>query len=110
AIYDYYVACALFWFVVQAFYETGHLVATLSAVDGDQLIDLVATWQGPMREIQIHGFALLMILGVSQRLFHHFYGFPTPHRSTSFRALVILNIAVLGQVAAIILLRTQGYV
>ena len=109
AAYDYYIACAIFWFVVQAFYEAVYLVATLNAVDGNHLIDLVATWQGPLREIQIHGFALLMILGVSQRLFHHFYGFPTPHPSTSFRALVVLNLAVLGEVAGMILRRFQGH-
>jgi hypothetical protein len=73
------------------------------------LIDLVATWQGPLREIQIHGFALLMILGVSQRLFHHFYGFPAPNRLTSIAALVILNVAVLGEVLGMILRRSHGH-
>ena len=63
------------WFLVQAVYETVYLAATLPG-NRQELLGLVATWQGPLREIQIHGFALLMILGVSQRLFHHFYGFP----------------------------------
>lgn len=109
AAYDYYIACAIFWFVVQAVYETCYLIATLNAVDGEHLIDLVAAWQGPLREIQIHGFALLMILGVSQRLFHHFYGFPAPHHSTSSRALVVLNVAIVGEVMAMILMRLHGH-
>jgi hypothetical protein len=107
--YDYYIGCALFWFVVQAIYESAYLIATLNAADTEKLIDLVATWQGPLREIQIHGFALFMILGVSQRLFPHMYGFPTPHSRTSWRALLLLNAAVLGEVAGMILMRTQGH-
>src|SRR5262249_45674458 len=80
--YDYYILSALGWFVVQAVYEAVYLVATASAAD-DQLVPLVATWQGALREIQIHGFALLMILGVSQRFFHNFYVLPAPSRRVS---------------------------
>jgi hypothetical protein len=106
--YDWYVVCALFWFVGQAVYEAVYLAATLTAV-GDARLALVATWQGALRDIQIHGFALLMILGVSQRLFHHFYGLPAPSRRLSLRALVALNAAVLGEAAGLILMRLAGH-
>src|SRR5262249_25351701 len=69
AVLDYYILSALGWFLLQAVYESVYLAATLRAT-GQGLIDLVATWQAPLRDLQIHGFALLMILGVSQRLFH----------------------------------------
>src|SRR5262249_41554967 len=67
-----------------------------------------ATWQGPLREVQIHGFALLMILGVSQRLLHHFYGLPAPGRRLSLIALVCLNLAVVGEAAGLALMREAG--
>jgi hypothetical protein len=108
AVYDAYIACALFWFVVQAVYETAYLAATLAAT-GPDLLRLVATWQAPLRDLQIHGFALLMILGVSQRLFHHFYGLPAPNPRTSLVALVCLNVAVLGEVFGLVLMRTSGH-
>jgi hypothetical protein len=109
AFYDYYIACALFWFVVQAVYEAVYLAATLRAASPEGLVALVATWQGALRDIQIHGFALLMILGVSQRLLHHVYGFPAPDPVRGRRALVALNAAVVGEVAGLVLMRLAGH-
>jgi hypothetical protein len=108
AFYDGYVVSALVWFAVQAVYESVYLAATLSAANRDELLGLVKTWQGPLREIQIHGFALLMILGVSQRLFHHFYGLPAPNARRSKLALVGLNVAVAGEAAGLILMSPAG--
>src|SRR5262249_8417746 len=106
AFYDWYVVSAFAWFLAQAVYETAYLAATF-ATPPDELVPLVARWQGALREMQIHGFALLIILGVSQRLFAHFYGFAAPNRRLSRVALVLLNAAVLGEVVGLIFLR-QG--
>ncbi len=106
AFYDWYVLSAFAWFLAQAVYETVYLAATFAA-GPEGLLPLVARWQGALREMQIHGFALLIILGVSQRLFAHFYGFPAPSRRLSLVALACLNAAVLGEVVGLILLR-QG--
>jgi hypothetical protein len=105
AFYDYYIVCALFWFVAQAIYESIYLTATLF-VTGDDLTHLVATWQAPLRDVQIHGFALLMILGVSQRIFHHIYALPQPSPRKSAIILPLLNLALVGEVAGLILMRT----
>lgn len=109
ACYDYYIASALGWFFLQAICETLYLAASLGTASRQELLDLVATWQGPLREIQIHGFALLMILGVSQRLFHHFYGFPAPEPRLSRRVLLALNLAIVGEVTGLILMRTMSH-
>src|SRR5262249_53364697 len=58
--YDYYILSSLAWFVIQAITEAFYLAATLAAAGPEQLLSLVATWQGALREMQIHGFALLM--------------------------------------------------
>jgi hypothetical protein len=104
AFYDYYILCSLFWFVIQSIYETVYLTATLAAIDREELLALVSTWQAAMRDIQIHGFALLMILGVSQRIFPNFYGFSPPSPALSLAALVCLNLAVLGESTGLVLL------
>jgi hypothetical protein len=107
AVYDFYVLSALCWFVVQAIWEAVYLAATLRA-QGPALLELVATWQGAMRDVQIHGFALLMILGVSQRIFHHFYDLPSPSKRMAIPGLVVLNGAVLGEVLGLVLMRSPG--
>lgn len=105
--YDGYILSALFWFVVQAIYESIYLSATLAA-EGERLVSLVATWQPALRDVQIHGFALLMILGVSQRIFHHFYGLREPNEKLSRRLLVVLNVAVVGEALGLILMPMAG--
>lgn len=105
AFYDGYIISALVWFVVQAVYEVVYLAATLQA-SGPDLVSLAATWQAPLRDIQIHGFAMLMILGVSQRAFHHFFGLSAPDPRVSRRMLVVLNAAVAGEILGLILMRT----
>jgi hypothetical protein len=109
AFYDAYILSALGWFVVQAVYETLLLSATLRAVDADSLVSLVATFQAPLREIQIHGFAMLMILGVSQHLFSRFYGFPSPNSKRSLVYLVILNVGLVAETFGFFAMKTWGH-
>jgi hypothetical protein len=110
AFYDYYILSSLAWFFMQAIYETIYFAATLEASGREELIGLVATWQGALRDMQIHGFALLMILGVSQRIFHHFYGLPAPNQRLSLTALIFLNGAILGEVLGLILHSGGGFI
>jgi hypothetical protein len=105
ALHDYYILSSLGWFVVQAVFEAVYLRATLAASSREELLSLVATWQGAMRDVQIHGFALLMILGVSQRILHHFHGLPAPSRRLSAAALAAINLAVLGEAVGLVLMR-----
>ena len=108
AFYDYFIISAIGWFILQAIYESIYLAVTLVPMGERELIHLVATWQPPLRDVQIHGFAMLMILGVSQRILRHFYAFPEPSHRLSAVALILLNAAVLSEVAAGILMRTVG--
>jgi len=104
AFYDYYILASLGWFTLQAIAEALYLAATLAAVSRDELLALIAAWQGTIRDAQIHGFALLMILGVSQRILHHFYGFPPPSRRMSLVGLIGLNLAVTGEITGLVLM------
>ncbi len=108
AYYDYYIAAALGWFVVQAVYESVYLAATMT-VSGEWLLALVSTWQAPLRDVQIHGFGLMMVLGVSQRIFHHFYNLPEPNRRVSLTLLPVLNLAVIGEIAGLFLMRAHHH-
>jgi hypothetical protein len=109
AVYDYYILSSLAWFVVQAVCEAVYLAATLATAGREELVALVATWQAPLRDLQIHGFALLMILGVSQRLLHHVWGLPAPSQRLSLVALVCLNAAVAGEAVGLVLMHLAGH-
>lgn len=102
---DGFMLTAFAWFVIQAIYETIYLVATLRATSSESLVNLVATWQAPMRDIQIHGFAALIVLGVSQRMLQHLYGFRAPGPRLALGALIVWNLAVIGESAGLILMR-----
>ncbi len=108
AAYDGYIAAALFWFLAQAVYETVYAAATFRAGPGE-LVPLVATWQGALRDLQIHGFAMLMILGVGQRMLPNMFGFPAPSRRLGLACLVGLNLAVVGEAAGLVLMRLAGH-
>lgn len=108
AFYDYYIVSALGWFLLQAIGEAFYLAASLGAT-GPELVRLVATWQAPLRDLQIHGFAMLMILGVSQRAFHHFYGLPAPNARRSRAALVAINLTIAGEAVGLALMRLHHH-
>jgi hypothetical protein len=84
------------------------LSATLYAAGRDELIALVATWQGALRDVQIHGFAMLMILGVSFRILHHHYRVTPPSPRLSLAALICLNVAIVGEVLGLVIHRAGG--
>jgi hypothetical protein len=109
AFYDHYILSALGWFILQGVFDGVYTLATLAATERADLLGLVATWQGALRDMQVHGFATLMILGVSQYLFSHFYGLPMPRPQRSLSLLVVFNLAVVGEVAGLILMRRSGH-
>lgn len=106
---DGYVVAALAWFLVQAVYDAIYFAATALASDRESLLRLVADWQAPLREMQIHGLAMLMILGMSQRLLPRWYGIreTTPRRSLV--CLTLINLSLVGLVAGSLLMRRAGH-
>ncbi len=102
---DGFVLAAVAWFILQAVWDLAYFVAVATAVDREHLLHLVATWQAPLREVQIHGFAMLMVLGVSQRLLPAVYGYRPVPRGTSLGALAALNLAVIAVTAGFLLMQ-----
>jgi hypothetical protein len=109
AVYEYYVACSMVWFLFQAAAEGAYFVATATATSRDHLLSLVATYQAPLRDVQIHGFILLMVLGVSQRILHFFYGFSRPGARLNLIALPLLNLALIAECSGLLLMRMQSH-
>lgn len=104
-----FVYSALGWFLVQAVYETLFFVGTGRAETLEALLPLVAGWQAGLRDVQIHGFAMLMVLGVSHYLFHTLYGFPSPSRRRSLVCAIALNLAIAGEATGLHLMHAAGH-
>lgn len=109
APFELYLLSALGWFAIQAVYATVYFAALANAPTRDTFLMLVSTWQAPLRDMQIHGFAMLMILGVSQHLFQNAYDVPAPRRGLSLLVLGLLNIAIAGEAVGFVLMRTSGH-
>jgi hypothetical protein len=106
---DVLILSALGWLLVQALYTTWYLAATALAPTRDALLHLVSLYQAPLRDIQIHGFAMLMVFGVSQRILPMFFGTRTIGRRSGFVLAALLNISVVAEVAGFFLMRSISY-
>ena len=93
-----FIVMALFWFVAQAGLDLWHTYTTMTAATQQQLVWYVATYQAPLRDLQIHGLALFMILGVSMRKVTGVYGLRPVPPARAGVALALLSAAVAGEV------------
>lgn len=92
-----FVFSALLFFLVQAGFSVWHTATTMTAATREQLLWYVGTYQAVLRDLQIHGLALFMILGVSMRLLPGAYGLPAISRRRAHAALLLLLAAVIGE-------------
>jgi hypothetical protein len=106
--YFRFVGAALCFFLAQAIFCVWHTVSAMRAADRDALLWQVATYQAVLRDLQIHGFALLLILGVSMRVLPRFYGLPEIDGRKARRAWWLLVLGVLGESALFLLYRFTG--
>lgn len=107
--YTGFVIASMVFFLVQAVYDLGLLYGTTAPhVANHRLLHLVSVYQGPLRDIQIHGFAMLMILGVGLRMFPALFGLSSPKPLTAKISLILLIAAVVGEAISFILMRRLG--
>jgi hypothetical protein len=103
-----FVLAALVWFAVSSVVSVWHTWTTLTARTTEQLVWQVATYQAPLRDLQIHGFALFMILGVSLRMLPALFGVPSIPDRRAWWALDLLATALVGEVGMFLLYRYTG--
>ena len=104
-----FVIAAMAWFVASTVLSVWHTWNTTTVRSVDAMIWYVATYQSPLRDLQIHGLALFMILGVSLRMLPPLYGLPRVPDRRAWRALVLLVVAVLGEVGLFLAARWTGH-
>jgi hypothetical protein len=103
-----FVFAAGFWFVAMSVMNVWHTYRTMTAGSLGNLVLYVSTYQAPLRDMQVHGMALLMALGMSMRLLPEVYGVrPVPVRR-AWAALGVLVAAVAGEAVIFVTYRWTG--
>jgi hypothetical protein len=103
-----FVVAALGWFMLSSVFSVWHSWHTMTAPDLEALVWAVATYQAPLRDLQIHGLALFMILGVSLRMLPALHGLPRIPEGRAWLVLALLTAAVTGETFVFLAYRWTG--
>jgi NnrS protein len=104
AKYEMFILGSLFWFVVQIPLSYLLFFAKLFAVSEREMVMRIALIDGPLRDVQLLGFAALIIAGVSQRFVPLVYGLKPPCRDHFKSIFWIINGSLLLNIASYVLL------
>jgi len=106
--YEKFIFGAFFWFFAQAILSDVFFFAKVTAASQEQLVRRIALLDGPLRDIQLFGFAALIIAGVSQRFVPTVYGLGKPARDRQTLIFWLINGALLADVTSYVLFFSTG--
>lgn len=87
-----YVKTALFFLVLSSIYSFWHHCSILGATEHASALAQVATFQAPLRDIQVHGMGLFMVFAMLQWFIWQ------PDQKLSYRAWVWICTGVIGEI------------
>lgn len=99
---------ALAFFFIQTLYGGWHMHRLLAAIDRAALLHQIGTYQASLRDMQIHGMAMMMIFAVSLRVLPAVFGLPATPDRRAWIAWVLLSGAVVLEVALFLSFRLTG--
>lgn len=103
-----FILAALVCFVGQILFSGWHVGALMAAPTRAALLEQIATYQAPLRDVQIHGMAMLMIFGVGLHVFPAFFRFREVPERRAWRAFGLLTSAVVLEVGLFLGYRATG--
>ncbi len=89
--YEKFIFGAMFWLATGTLLSHLFFFAKATASSQRELIERIATIDGPLRDIQLLGFAALIIAGVSQRFVPLVYGLARPQRDRQNIIFMLMN-------------------
>src|SRR5215472_5007081 len=104
--YEKFIASSFVWFLLGTILEALFFFAKATADSEPGLIMRIALIDGPLRDIQLLGFAALIIAGVSQRFVPHVYGLSKAARDRHSLIFWLMNGSLMLNMASYILLLT----
>jgi len=106
--YERFIVASFLWFFAQALLSDFFFFAKATAVGQQQLIRRIALIDGPLRDMQLLGFAALIIAGVSQRFVPLVYGLKRPKKDRQSLIFAIMNVALLLNIISYVAVLTTG--
>lgn len=104
--YEKFIASSFLWFLLGTILNAVFFFAKATAHSEHDLIMRIALIDGPLRDIQLLGFAALIIAGVSQRLVPRVYGLTRPTRDRQNLIFWLMNGSLVLNIASYVLLLT----
>lgn len=92
--YEKFIFGSVFWLVIGMVLNHVFFFAKATAVTQNELVMRIATIDGPLRDVQLLGFAALIIAGVSQRFVPTVYGLQRPARDQQSLIFVLMNVSL----------------
>lgn len=107
--YEKFIFASLFWLVLGTGFSHAFFFAKATSASASQLAARIATMDGPLRDLQLFGFAALIIAGISQRFVPLVYGLSRPRRDRHNLIFILMNAALVANVVGYVgLRRTQN--
>lgn len=98
--YEKFLLASFGWFFVQAIVSDVFFFAKATAATQGELIRRIALIDGPLRDIQVLGFAALVIAGVSQRFVPRVYALAAPRRDRLNLIFALMNFSLVLDIAS----------
>jgi NnrS protein len=106
--FEKFIFTALAWFFIQSIFSGVFFLAKVTASNQDELIHRIALLDGPLRDIQLLGFAAMVIVGVSQRFVPMVYRIARPKRDRQSLIFWLMNGSLILDVVSYVLILTTG--
>jgi hypothetical protein len=108
--YEKFLLASFGWFFLQAILSDVFFFAKAAAATQGELIRRIALIDGPLRDMQVLGFAALVIAGVSQRFVPRVYALAPPRRARLNLVFALMNLSlVLDIVSYVAVLTTRKW-
>lgn len=106
--YEVFIVMAFAWFLIQAIFSGVFFFAEATAANLQETIVRTALLDGPLRDMQLLGFAALIIAGVSQRFVPVVYGLGQPGHDRQRLIFWLMNGSLVLDIASYVALLTTG--
>ena len=102
--YEKFIGSSFLWFLVGTVLESAFFFAKATAHSEQSLIMRIALIDGPLRDVQLLGFAALIIAGVSQCFVPNVYGLAKPVHDRQALIFGLMNGSLILSIASYVLL------
>jgi len=106
--YERFIIGAFVWFLIQTVLDAGFFFANATAAGPGQLVHRIALFDAPLRDVQLLGFAALIIAGVSQRFVPVVYGLGAPARDRQRLIFLLIHASLILDVVSYVAMLTTG--